>query len=346
MKGSLLFCVLNWGLGHASRCVPLIRDAQGRGFEVVIASDGEALSWLQSEFPQAESLELPSYRIRYGAAGNSLLTYARLLPSIYRATMEERKVIARFVRERQLAGIISDNRLGCRHPDVPSVYLSHQTKVLAGRATWWSTRAHRYFYRKYDAIAIPDRSDHFLSGELSTLQIKKPTFYLGPLSRFKRNERREQKGITVVLSGPEPQKSAFEKLVIHQAEALQQPVHIVGTKAQKAFSNGRVNYFPTLGSKALYSLLADSELVVSRSGYSSLMDYAALGSRALLVPTPGQYEQEYLAALHHQRGHFYTVSQHSLDLQRDIPLALEYPGITSGAQTPDFSDLFAFFEGK
>ena len=122
MSGKILVAPLNWGLGHAARCIPIINELLKENFKPVLASDGPALELLRREFPELETLELPSYNIKYSK--KLWLGLLLRVPHIIKTIIKEKKFIAGYLKHHQLEGIISDNRFGLRHPSVPSVYIS------------------------------------------------------------------------------------------------------------------------------------------------------------------------------------------------------------------------------
>jgi len=93
------------------------------------------------------------------------------------------------------------------------------------------------------------------------------------------------------------------------------------------FSRG-VETYSFLSKNDREDFLNRSKLVVSRSGYSTILDLAVIGTKALMTPTPGQVEQEYLARYHNQKGTFYSVNQNDIDLIRDVKIAQKTTGIT------------------
>lgn len=352
-KVHILYAVLNWGLGHATRSAPLIRDMLGRGFRVSLASDGAALDWLHGEFPQLPCYQLPGYRIHYSRYLPAQWAVIAQAPRLAAVAAAERRMTRRILKEDDFTAVLSDNRLGCFSPELPSVYLSHQIQLPAGKFSWAATFLHRLYWRRFWALAIPDTAGGDLAGNLSqcTRPSALPVFRLGPLSHLAWGQRKwepVQNRVVAVLSGPEPQRSILEEQLRKQMEALPDYewylVRGTGSKARRSCEKG-LQCYDRLGSSELRELLATAELVISRSGYSSIMDYAQLGLPALLVPTPGQGEQEYLADYHGARGHAYAVKQDELDLRRDLPRARSQGG-WPGGQPGDRAALFRFLEGE
>ena len=329
---AIIVSPLNWGLGHASRCIPLVHSLNEEGFKVILAGDGESLDLLRSEFPGLKSYELPSYDIRY--SNHPAWFQLKLLSQggkVLRTMTRERDLIERIVERENVSGIISDNRFGARSGKVPSVYLTHQLRVRAGRLSSMATRWHGRLISKFDQCWVcdhpfPDGLAGDLSSEAGKLNRVK---WIGPLSRFSPGRDPEKDvDISIILSGPEPSRSIFEKKVRDELMGTEYSVVLVrGVIESSPKSHREQNFkvFDFLLSKELQALVRRSRVVVSRSGYSSIMDLSALGARALFVPTPGQAEQEYLGSYHKRKGLCHVVDQKSFD-GNSIRTALTYPG--------------------
>lgn len=318
MGRRVLFGVLNWGLGHASRSSVLIRALESSGFEVFIASDGAAGDWLQAEFPHLKYLNLPSYRISYSRGTKQWPILLASLPRMARIASAERQILLKWQAEYHFCGIISDNRLGFYHPNVPSIYLSHQLAPEAAWASWLAAKAHAWYFKKFDGLWVPDKQLYPLSSRLARgINKAKP---IGILSALSRKELPLSIPALIVLSGPEPQRSILEAKILSQVDALPKNCVLVrGTESSFEASDAKhLKVYHRLGSLKMSDLLAQAEVVISRSGYSSLMDYRFLGKRALLIPTPGQFEQEYLAEVHHGCYGWICQPQEKLNLKEGL----------------------------
>ena len=186
MSKNILVAPLNWGLGHATRCIPIIKKLEEFGYQPILASDGNALLLLQKEFPHLQTLELPSYQIEYAKKGeNFKWKLIKNSPKTIHAILEEKRLVKDWVKQYDLVGIISDNRLGVRNKKVPSVFITHQLTVLSGKTTWISSKLHQFFIAKFNECWVPDVDDiQDLSGKLghlkeTDLRLK----YIGVLSR-------------------------------------------------------------------------------------------------------------------------------------------------------------------
>jgi hypothetical protein len=205
---------LNWGLGHATRCIPIINALIEHNFEPLIACDGDALELLKKEFPRLEAFELPSYNIKYPKkAIHFKLKLLKDTPYLLKTIQKERNVIAELVDSEQISGIISDNRFGVRHNDIPSVFITHQLRVLSGNTAWLSSKLHQKIITKFHECWVPDYAGtKNLSGDLGHFEaFKHDIKYLGPLSRFVKLKLKTKYDLMVLLSGPEPQRSYLEE---------------------------------------------------------------------------------------------------------------------------------------
>lgn len=320
----VLFAALNWGMGHASRSVPLIRALQEKRIPVILASDGVAAELLRKEFPELYIHELPSYQVRYDT-DNIYWNVLRSLWSILSAIWAEHQWLRSFLRSHDLFAIISDNRYGIRSTRVPSVLITHQFRFFgpwkwANRIGEWSVR---WWARKFSEIWVPDwQGDHSLSGGMANWKYTRPpVYYLGPLSRFELHVRSTDKkefDVIVILSGPEPMRTQLEVAVDKQLKGIPgKHILIRGTResAPAELAHPPYTRFDLLAADELNRLVALSTMQISRSGYSTVMDLTYSGIPALMIPTPGQIEQEFLAEYLWGKGPWLFQSQDKLDIQ-------------------------------
>ena len=299
MRKKIIVAPLNWGLGHASRCIPIIQFLQKNHYTPVLASDGEALLFLRKEFPDLESLELPPYEISY--AKNLKIGLLMQVPKVLNAVLKEQKVLQKYIRENtEVVGVISDNRLGARSTAVPSVYITHQLRVLSGCTSFFSSKIHQLFINKFDECWVPDTKSSQFSGKLSKSKgIQVPLKYIGVLSRFTKEHTSEINDVLVVLSGIESQRTVLEQKIISVLASFQGNVVLVQGNIEKEQTVTMINgikKYNYLLSEDLEREINQSKLIICRSGYSSIMDLAVLQKKACFIPTPNQPEQEYLAA--------------------------------------------------
>lgn len=296
----ILVAPLNWGLGHATRCIPLIRALLDAGAEVTIGSDGQALEVLRREFPQLLCLELPAYNIHY-RHGNMTRNLLGQMPKICRAVYREHRLIRKLCRHHAFDAILSDNRFGCYSRSVHSIFMTHQLHIRTPYPILdlLVRFFNRLFIRQFDACWVPDHPHPpRLAGRLSAALPGLHLRYIGNLSRMRALQVPIERDGLVVLSGPEPQRTRLEQKLLEQMQQTSQNWWLIrGLPHDPQDGNHRPNIKITgyLHGTALNQAIASSRFVVCRSGYSSLMDLAVLQKKVILIPTPGQTEQEYLA---------------------------------------------------
>ena len=350
-KKKILVAPMNWGLGHASRCIPVIQELQKCGFEPVLASDGAALLLLKKEFPGLQIVELPAYNISYSKKGKNLRWKLLLqMPHILQTIQKEKKITEELVKSLRLSGIISDNRFGMHSKEIPSVYITHQLHVLSGITTYFTSLHHRQYIRKFDECWIPDSAGPgSLSGYLG--HTKKPlenAKYMGILSRFQKRDFPKVYDYMILLSGPEPQRSLLEKVLWKTFRNTSQKVLFVrGIFSEEQFknSNPKISLKNHLIGQELEEALNSSDVIIARSGYTTLMDLAILEKKTFFIPTPGQPEQEYLAARLQKKGIAPFCRQQDFDLSQ-LKRLKDYPGMKPTAFTGSLSRHFALFKGK
>lgn len=330
----ILVAPLDWGLGHATRCIPIIQALIQRGARVTVAGEGKVDSLLRTEFPHLDFLPLKGYRVSYSAHRLTLpLTIASQIPKILSAIHYEQQWLQSAVAAHRFNGIVSDNRYGLHHAQVPTAFVTHQLQIKSGSSSVADAALHKLNYRyinRFSTCWIPDHaSANNLGGDLSHPRHSPsiPCHFLGPLSRFRKREATENKGLVLLLSGPEPQRTILEKKLLSQLSSYTGPVTLVRGLPQSLETlslSKNIEVYNHLPAAQLQDLLQDAEWVVARSGYSTVMDLAAMGKKSILIPTPGQGEQEYLARHLMNKGYALCIHQEKFRLQQAIDLALSF----------------------
>jgi uncharacterized protein (TIGR00661 family) len=339
MKPRILFAVLDWGLGHATRSLPLISAAQALGVEPVVASAGNAGAYLKKELPGLTHLELPAYDIRY-RYGSMVANMGLQLPKIAHTAWREHRLLQQIIKTHDIKAVVSDNRFGCWSEKVPSVFVSHQLQLRTPHP-WLDSFANamnRYFLRRYDRCWVPDfPGAQSLSGELSVPPEGLAVEQLGWLSRFAPSPVKLEHSIDVLvlLSGPEPQRTYLEQALVSQLKTLPGRKVLVRGLAEAAdeLPIAGIEVHNYLAANELEKALRASVVVVCRSGYSSLMDLCTMGKKALLIPTPGQTEQLYLAQRLHEKGWVAVQQQGEIALAKGLLAAKRCAGLQPPAQS-------------
>jgi len=348
---NILVAPLNWGLGHATRCIPIIRELEKNGFTPILASDGVALQILQKEFPNLQSLTLPSYEIEYAIKGSDFKwKLIKNSPKMIDAIFNEKKMVKKWISDYNLNGIISDNRLGVYSKKVPSVFITHQLNVLSGKTTWISSKIHQHFIKKFSECWIPDieRMPN-LTGKLGHLKKNNlNVIYIGPLSRLEKKNLPIKYDLMAILSGPEPQRTYLEEKLKKEIKTFEGKVifikGVIETE-QKIEQEGNVTYYNFMTSDEIETAYNESAMVLCRSGYTTIMDLAKLGKKAFFIPTPGQFEQEYLAKRLKRNGIAPYAKQDNFEMAdlKDVKL---YQGLTQIKKEIHWKQLFILFEGE
>lgn len=302
----VLVAPLDWGLGHATRCIPVICTLKKAGHDVWLAGEGPQEQLLRQVFPELPFLQLPGYRVKYGrSAAGTTWKLVKQLPAIKRAIKAENRWLDRAHREHRFDMVISDNRFGLYHPGIRSVFITHQLWIIHPWGKWASQIMQRWNYaqiKNFSECWVPDvKESPGLAGILShpAKMPAVPVKYIGPLSRLSAQPTATKPGhLFISISGPEPQRSILEN------EVMKQIAHYPGSACIVRGLPNHDSFIPSTSSIRIYNHLntaeyekemAMAETVVSRSGYSTVMDIMAMGKNAVLIPTPGQTEQEYLA---------------------------------------------------
>ena len=345
---NILIAPLNWGLGHATRCIPIIKALQENDFNPIIASDGIALELLRKEFPYLKTLELPSYQIEYAKNGkNFKWKLLKNLPKMVEAILDEKSIVKKWVKKYEIDGIISDNRLGVFNKKIPSVFITHQLNVMTGNTTWITSKVHQHIIKKYAACWVPDVKGKLnLTGTLGHLEHSTlPLHYLGPLSRMHKMGLPMQYDLMIILSGPEPQRGLLEAHLIEEVKRFTGKVVFVKgiiEAEQKKEQIGNVTYYNFMKTRQLEQTFNESEKVLCRSGYTTIMDLAKLNKKAFFIPTPGQYEQIYLAEKLEKEGLVPYSTQENFRIE-DLSKTDQFKGLPHLDSTVNWEELFKVF---
>ena len=356
---NVLVAPLDWGLGHATRCIPIIHALLEKGITVTIAGEGDQKEILQSVFPGLAFLSLTGYRVKYAETPTGLaFSLIMQLPKLMKIVRQEHRWLTQMVHIHRFDAVISDNRFGLWNKVIPSYFITHQLEIrppfsgILGKLFKRILRTVNYRHiNRFTECWVPDHPEGTgyipLAGELShpRRMPQVPVRYIGLLSRFSvyrealvgkdatateailAPEPEQTSGksgrphLFITLSGPEPQRSLFEDLLIDQLS------HYAGTAVLVRGLPQEQRLLPGSNSLRFYNHLPTDEyarevqradLVIARAGYSTIMDLVTLNKRAILVPTPGQTEQEYLARYLHQQGVALAAEQRSFNLNSVI----------------------------
>jgi len=346
--GSVFVSPLNWGLGHASRDVPIIRELLRRGHEVTVGTSGNALAFLKKECPECSFIEFEDYPIPHNNGRTFLATYTAYIPHLIDAYLSERKRADRIFSENAFDLIISDSRSGVYSRQIPSIQITHQLHQSLPVIAWPMELLGVYVqadaFSRFTRIVVPDNAPTrgSLAGKLSRTfdpALRDRIYYCGILASVRKEPVKKDIDYLIIISGMEPQRTALEKILMPQVPHLPgRKVVLLGKPATDRITtldDGTMVY-SWISSREKSSLMSRARFIISRSGYTTMMDVAEAGlGSGLFIPTPGQWEQEYLSRYYRNEGWFLSRSQYSLRLPRDIGRAASFSGFPSMTSTEE-----------
>jgi uncharacterized protein (TIGR00661 family) len=329
-RKNILICPLEWGLGHAGRMVPLAKRLQELNHNVYFGSGEEHLNFFRNEVPGASYIHFPGFRISYSRYLPQYLIILLKSPLLLWHSVLEHMRLKRIIRDYSIDIVISDNRIGLWNSGIKTVYITHQLRIIFPFPfrflEFIGIFITRSIIKRYTLCFIPDLAgDLNVSGILShKIRLTDNARYIGILSRlegFSSDYTPIPGKCTVILSGPEPQRSILKQKLSRILESQGKAAVILEGKpgiTNESKTKNNITYYNHLSSNETVRLIKESEIIITRSGYTTLMELVSLGCSALLIPTPGQTEQEYLAASLSEKGWFRSVSQRDLDIKTDL----------------------------
>lgn len=333
------------GLGHATRSLPLIRALIQRGHKLVLGSSGRAMAFLKSELPGEQFVVIPDYEITYSRGRFQLPHLAAKAPGMLWAIMLERELTQQVVYSHNVDLIISDHCYGAHFKGVPSYFISHQIYFampagfgLFSKPVGWVNQIPHRHYQKVLIPDLPGKGEGVISGQLSRIPRGKDDKYrhVGLMASVTKEAVEEDVDLLVSISGPEPQRTVLEEIILRDIEKLPgEKVVLLGRSEESRLvkEGAGLKVYSHLPREQMNTLLNRARMILSRPGYTTVMELAELGKKALFIPTPGQTEQEYLSRRLRDQNQFYSVKQSELILTRDIKIAGEFPGLLHAGET-------------
>jgi uncharacterized protein (TIGR00661 family) len=334
----VIYGICSWGLGHATRSLPVIRRLIRENNEITIISNGRSLDLLRNELnKKVNFIDIPDYPMLISENSRQFIAKSILYWPLFIKKMESGlQKLTRIVKKNKYDIIISDGRYDIYNKIIPSFFISHQMRIMNPlRIKFLETGSeiyNKFFFKRFKGVIIPDYKKNDLSGDLSH-NLKKidssKLNYVGVLSDFKRIDKKKDIDYLISISGPEPQRTIFENKIFSQLEYLSGKIVITLGKSdeKKETKKESMEIYSFLTKEKREDLLNRAKIVISRSGYSTLLDLAVIGTKAMMTPTPGQIEQEYLSEYHNKKGTFYSVNQNKIDLKNDIKKVMNTSGI-------------------
>ena len=334
----IIYAVCSWGLGHATRSLPVIRKLIKENNEVTIISNGRSLELLKNELGQElKYYDIPDYPMLLSENSRQFMAKSVVYWPSFIARMESGlQKLQKIIEKRKYDRIISDARYDMYNRKIPSFFISHQIRIMNPLRIQMFERGSEifnlFFFKRFAGVIVPDFKEENLSGDLSH-NLKKidenNLNYVGVLSDFKKKNGKKDIDYLISISGPEPQRTMLEEKLLPQVDELKGKIIITLGKAENLdkFNRKNIETYSFLPKEKREDFLNRANLVISRSGYSTILDLAVINTKALMTPTPGQIEQEYLSKLHNKKGTFYSVNQNIINLKRDVEIAKKSTGV-------------------
>jgi uncharacterized protein (TIGR00661 family) len=294
---TILFSPLDWGFGHTTRSVSLIQTLLNQGNQIIFAGNNQQISFIKKEFPSIKSEYIDGYNVYLSSKKSTYWQLGKQLNSILNSIKKEILWVDNYISKHQVDLIISDNRYGFRNPKVKSIFMGHQLNVYVPKFRVFINKKLSQYINLFTECWIVDDKTINLTGELSDPKyLSIPYQYIGLLNRFKREEIDKIFDYLIIVSGAHPENKIFLKQVEDYFIQKKTRVVIVSTvESEKPIKNGTYYYYPT--TLILNQLINQSNVVVSKLGYTTLMEMVVLKKKCYLIPTKGQFEQEYLSQI-------------------------------------------------
>ncbi|OYT28831.1 glycosyltransferase [Thermoplasmatales archaeon ex4572_165] len=325
----VIYSLCSWGLGHATRSLPIIRRLLKENHELTIISHDRSLQLLEKELENTVSyIDIPDYPLLISENSRQFIAKSMIYwPLFIKRIQSGLSQLSKILEKQHCDCIISDGRYDMYSRHIPSFFISHQIRILnplrIKMLETGSETFNEFFFKRFNEIIIPDYQIDGFSGKLSHDLKKideKKLHYVGVLSDFNKKKMKKDIDYFISLSGPEPQRSILEEKILSQIDNLDGSIVMTlgKTEEQNKTQSDSIKTYSYLSKEKREELLNRSKMVISRSGYSTILDLSVIGCKALMIPTPGQIEQEYLAEYHKQKNTCYTVNQDLLNLKKDI----------------------------
>lgn len=310
----------------------MVRYLLQQGIDVLFAGNEWQRQYVTASIPGLPTIHLDGYNVWYSKTGIGFIpSLFRQLPGLLQTISREHKWLQEIAAQHHIDAVITDNRYGLYHPNIPSVIMTHQVVPqtgwgpIADKTLQW---LHAEQLHRFDNCWIVDvEGEPNLAGSLSHPRHKAANAqYIGLLSQLTTLPATEEH-LLVLLSGPEPQRTMLSDILWMQLQNSDRKIVFVegSNRVKRESIPAHIDYYQRLTADELNPILAASEIVICRSGYSTLMDLALFGKKAIMIPTPGQAEQEYLARHLHQEGVWLHAPQKRLDINKALQDVAHFP---------------------
>jgi len=334
----IIYAVCSWGLGHATRSLPVIRKLVSEDHDLTIISHGRTLQLLKKELGEnLDFIELEDYPMLLSDNSRQFMAKSMIYwPNFIGRLHNGFNYVKKLLEKEKFDKIISDARYDIYSRRIPSFFISHQIRIMNPLRFKMFERGSEifnlFFFKRYAGVIVPDYKEDNLSGDLShnLHRIDEDKLhYVGVLSDFEKQKKKKDIDYLLSISGPEPQRSILEEKIMSQINDLKGKIVVTLGKTEDVdkYDSENIEMYSFLPKEKREEFLNRAKLVVSRSGYSTILDLSVIGAKALMTPTPGQIEQEYLGRYHNKKGSFYCVNQDKIDLAHDVEIAKKKTGI-------------------
>jgi hypothetical protein len=292
ISARILIAALDWGMGHTTRCVSIIRQLITQKNEIIFAGNLDQCAFIKREFEdQVKFVHLDGYGVTLDSQKSAYWQLLNQFSKIKKAIDAENKFVQKFVKEHKIELVISDNRYGFFSAQTNNIFISHQLNLQLPFLKRFVNSQLKKWIEKFDGVWIPDDEKKSLCGDLVLVDFVTPKIFIGLLGRFRKQEIPVRFDFLGIVSGPEPERTRFSKLLADYLCKQNKRVALVGAK--EIYND--ISCFENPSTQELQHLINESACVISRAGYTTIMELILLEKNAILIPTPGQFEQEYLA---------------------------------------------------
>ncbi len=327
-KKNILICPLEWGLGHSGRMIALAEKLQESDFNIIFGAGKKQLAFLRNEMTGCNYISFPGFRPLYSGFLPQYLVIFFQIPLLIYHSIREHLILKKLISDLLIDIVISDNRFGLWNKNIQTIYITHQLRIPFPRFFSFlestGTYLHGKIISKYSLCFIPDLpGDLNLTGKLTHgLKLPYNVRFIGILSRFRKTDKLHSSSFpkegmtTVILSGPESQRSILEKKLINNITQQNLSAVILGGKPHENTQKGigwNITYYSHADRMTMQKIISESKIIITRAGYTTIMELVSMECSAVLIPTPGQTEQEYIAMLLSDKGWFSCIPQNKLN---------------------------------
>jgi UDP-N-acetylglucosamine transferase subunit ALG13 len=325
----VFIAALDWGLGHATRVVQIVQQQINTGNEVMVGASARQIPIYAEHFPNIAIELMPSVSPLYSKRGNQIIPILKFIPRFFRSLYSEHQFLKHVIEKHEIEMVISDNRYGLYNKEIKSILITHQLNLLLPTSIRFLQKPTNILLRKlinrFDNCYIPDFPEpNSLSGKLSfpvpklkcKVEHKK---LLSRLSIVDSEKIQSYPELLVIISGPEKQRTAFEQAILYSLKAVSTTISYLIIRGIPDNETNKIeNSLNHASAPLLKAYIENARYIICRAGYSTIMDLVIMKKTAMLVPTPGQTEQEYLAEHLTNKGLFLSVKQGELNIQDAI----------------------------